>query len=377
MFAYPKLPGSYEENQQFLLAHFGLTDSSEAPFGQVFFFDGPATEETPHRSLSADSMLTITLSNEEKDSPWLLLALSVIARRYANSWPEMVRSCQWASDCWLLRLDDTDFSFLLKFFKEKWGTLCSHPVYQSISEKKVVYIANTFNTETKDGHKKFVTWIRWVTKELWEALAASPAEEISSETHAFKRTLHFVVNLLGNGELQIVNSDSENWSTEDWLLRAIFLTKNTPTVPSEIFSGMQSYTPGNDIIGPAGRGASSTRFVLGFDPFPSKFSSWGREGFIAHGLRVGFHTYVHPGAYIGKNVTIGHRVIIEAGAYVEDGATIKSGAYIGVGAYIGRNATIGTGAILTDAEPGQRPVVINDGTTLTDGTLRSPVKIHF
>ena len=367
MHTYPTLSGSYTENQQALLALFGLTSPSQAPFTRIPCFMA-YTEET-RKTWTPDPVHILTPESEEAESAWLCLALSVVALHHWGEWPEENQTNDFGEfRNWRCEIDENDIGFLSQFFAEAWETLRKqHPSIHNLIERGCLSLENRFDTETEDGLAQLTTWLRWIVEALWE----NRDSDCSTETDADVRALRLIVDLLGKGELRFIK-DTRTGETETWVLRAIRLIRNTGILPRQTHAVMTSYSPGNGIIGPAGRTTTSRHSSRGFTSFASKFSEWGAEHFQAQGLQVGFHTYVHPGAYIGRDVTIGNGVIIEAGAFISDGASISDQAYIGVGAYVGDNANIGIGVKLLDAKPGQSPVIIRNQVYLEPGIIIFP-----
>lgn len=365
MHSYPELTGSYAENQQGLLRALGLTSPSQAPFRRIPCFM-VYTEETT-QTWTPNLTYILTPESEEAESDWLCLAFSVVALHHWGEWPEMNRADE--RDCWCFFLDNEDLDFLSRFFAKTWETLRKqHPSIRNLLEDGRLYLENRFNTETEDGLARLITWLRWIIGNLW----SDQEKNCSTKTDADIRVLQLVIDLLGEGSVRVIEDGGFCWKVQTWLLQTIHLIRNTGILPRQTHTVMTSYSPGNRIIGPAGRTTTSRHSSRGFTSFAPKFDEWGAKHFQAQGLQVGFHTYVHPGAHIGNNVTIGHGTIIEAGAYIHDGVRIGSQSYVGVGTHIRSGANIGVGVRLLDAEPGRLPVVIEDGAILEAGTTVFP-----
>ena len=368
MHAYPALTGSYTENQQALLALFGLTSPSQAPFTRIPCFMA-YTEET-RKTWTPDPVHILTPESEEAESAWLCLALSVVALHHWGEWPEENQTNDFGEfRNWRCEIDENDIGFLSQFFAEAWETLRKqHPSIHNLIERGCLSLENRFDTETEDGLAQLTTWLRWIVEALWE----NRDSDCSTETDADVRALRLIVDLLGGGTLRVIENCDLTWRVWTWILQAIHLIRNTGILPRQTYAVMTSYSPGNGIMGPAGRATTSRHSSRGFTSFTPKFDEWGAEHFQAQGLQVGFHTYIHPGAYIGRDVAIGHNVVIEAGAFISDGASIGNQAYIGVGAYVGDNANIGIGVKLLDAEPRQSPVIIGNRVCLEPGVIIFP-----
>lgn len=365
---YPTFTDSYTKNQQALLRALGLTSPSQAPFRRIPCFM-VYTKETA-QTWTPSTTYILTPESEEAESDWLCLAFSVVALHHWDEWPEKDRvDCFDRFRNWQCEIDENDIGFLSQFFAEAWKTLYEqHPSIHNLLEGGRLYLENRFNTETEDGLDRLITWLRWIIESLW----SDQEKNCSTKTDADIRALRLIVDLLGEGSVRVIEDGGFCWKVQTWLLQAIHLTRNTGILPGQTHTVMTSYSPGNRIMGPAGRATTLGYSALGFIPFDPKFDKWDAKHFQAQGLQVGFHTYVHPGAHIGNNVTIGHGTIIEAGAYIHDGTHIGSQSYIGVGTHIGSRVNIGVSVRLLDAEPGRLPVVIEDGAILEAGTTVFP-----
>ncbi len=365
MHSYPELTGSYAENQQALLHVLGLTSPSRAPFRRIPCFM-VYTKETA-QTWTPNPTYILTPENEEAESDWLCLAFSVVALHHWGEWPDKDQiDCFDRFRNWKCEIGENDIRFLSQVCAETWETLREqHPSIRYLVEHKVLYFENHFDTETEDGLARLITWLRWIIKELWE----NRNNDCSTETDADVRALRLVVDLLGKGTLQVVIEHDLMWRVSTWILRAIHLIRNTEILPRKTYTVITNYSLKDGLISRDGYTPNSGRSSRGFTPFASKFEEWDVARLQAQGLQVGFHTYVHPGAYIGRDVTIGNGVVIEAGAFISDGASIGDQAYIGVGVYVGPGARIGIGVKLLGAEPEQLPIIIEDGAVLEVGVV--------
>ncbi len=325
MYVYPTFTDSYAQNRRALLDLFGLTDPSQAPFTQI-----PCLiTETSSRNLSC---YTLTPGNKDAESDWVCLALSVVALRRWGKWPTQPNYSGGFND-WQFEIDEEDIDFLSQFFAEAWETLQKqHPSICNLIECKSLYFKNCFDMVIEDGRARLITWLRWIVEALWK----NRDSDCSTETDADVRALQLIVDLLGEGTLRIIEDRNQTLGVRTWILQAIHLIKGTIVFPAP------------------------------------KFDKWIAEHFQARGLQVGFHTYIHPGAYVGKRVTIGHGVIVEAGAFIEDGASIGDQSYIGVGTYVGPNARIGINVKLLSPELGERPVIIGNQVRIEAGVIIFP-----
>jgi len=366
MHEYPRFNESYAENQQALLYVLGLNSPSQAPFRRIPCFM-VYTKETA-RTWTLNITYILTPESEEAESDWLCLALSVVALHHWGEWPEKDQiDCFGGFRNWKCEIGENDISFLSQFFAETWETLREqHPSIRNLLEGGCLYLENRFDTETEDGLARLITWLHWIVEALWE----NQGRDYFSETDANVRALRLVVDLLGKGELKVV--ENRTWLVETWILRTIHLIRNTEILPRQAHTVMTNYSLTSSVTGVCGPIEMRVYTSRGFTPFASKFSEWGAEHFRAQGLHVGFHTYVHLGAYIGRDVTIGNGVIIEAGAFISDGASISDQAYIGVGVYVEPGAHIGIGVKLLDAKPGESPVVIGNRVCLEPGVIIFP-----
>ena len=367
MHAYPILPGSYTENQQALLALLGLTDPSQAPFARIpsFMMYTPETA----RDWSPDPTYILTPESEEAESAWLCLAFSVVALHHWGEWPERAQpDCFGRLEEWRCEIDDEDIGFLSQFFAEAWETLREqHPSIRNLVERGCLFLENRFDMETEDGLVRLTTWLRWIIEALWE----NQDSGCSTETDADVRALRLIINLLGEGTLRVIENCDLTLRIRTWILQAIHLIRNTGILPRQTYAVMTNSSMVNTtgILGLIEIREYASR---GFISFAPKFDKWGAEHFQAQGLQVGFYTYVHPGAYIGRDVTIGHGVVIEAGAFIGDGTSIGDQAHIGVGAYVEPGAHIGIGVKLHGAEPGLSPVIIGNRVYLEPGVIIFP-----
>ena len=366
MHDYPRFNESYAENQQALLYVLGLNSPSQAPFRRIPCFMVYTKETAQTWTLNITYILTP--ESEEAESDWLCLALSVVALHHWGEWPEKDQiDCFGGFRNWKCEIGENDISFLSQFFAETWETLREqHPSIRNLLEGGCLYLENRFNTETEDGLARLITWLRWIIKELW----GNQNNDCSTETDADVRALRLVVDLLGKGELKVV--ENRTWLVETWVLRAIHLIRNTGILPRQTHTVMTNCSLTSSVTGVCGPIEMRVYTSRGYTPFAPKFDEWGAERFQAQGLQVGFYTYVHPGAYIGRNVTIGNGVIIEVGAFISDGASIGDQAYIGVGACVEPGARIGIGVKLLDAKPGQSPVLIENQVCLEPGVIIFP-----
>jgi hypothetical protein len=125
-----------------------------------------------------------------------------------------------------------------------------HPSIHNLLEGGRLYLENRFNTETEDGLDRLITWLRWIIESLW----SDQEKNCSTKTDADIRALRLIVDLLGEGSVQ---GSSKMigfcWKVQTWLLQAIHLTRNTGILPGQTHTVMTSYSPGNRIMGPAGR----------------------------------------------------------------------------------------------------------------------------
>ena len=361
MHSYPELTGSYAENQRGLLRALGLNSPSQAPFRQIQSF---WSSEYRAFLLSSDG-------SEREDLAWLRLAFSVIALHHWGEWPEINQSREPGNltdkGWWRISFfDEPDLRFLSEFFAETWETLCKqHPSIRNLAIHKVLYFENRFDTETEDGLERLTTWLRWIVEALWE----NQGRGCFTETDADVRALRLVVDLLGKGRIQVVKDlFGLQWRVNEWLLQAIHLILVT-RFPARRTTVMKSSC--GSLIG----SRSVDRETVVWTPeglihFESRYDKWGDQG--EQCLWVGVYTYVHPGAYIGRDVTIGHGTYVSNGAHIDDGAHIGEGTRIGAGVYVGIDARIDNNVLLHGAEPGQSPIIIDDQAHIESGVIVFP-----
>ena len=153
-----------------------------------------------------------------------------------------------------------------------------------------------------------------------------------------------VIDLLDMGELRVAErssdqgSDGQNWTTHQWLKKAVLLSFRLED-NAFIKGGYTNY----------------------YDKVPSKFADFNSTDFREGGFRVVPPAAVRKGSYIGKNVVL-MPSYVNIGAYVGEGTMVDTWATVGSCAQIGKNVHlsggVGIGGVL---EPIQaNPTIIGD-----------------
>ena len=151
-----------------------------------------------------------------------------------------------------------------------------------------------------------------------------------------------VIAALDRGELRVATREAGEWTTHQWIKKAVLLSFRLAD---------------NAPIGIAGPQAPF-RF---YDKVPTKFAGFDEAAFAGAGVRVVPPAVARRGAYIGRNVVL-MPSYVNIGAYVDDGTMVDTWATVGSCAQIGRNVHlsggVGIGGVL---EPLQaNPTIIED-----------------
>jgi 2,3,4,5-tetrahydropyridine-2-carboxylate N-succinyltransferase len=147
-----------------------------------------------------------------------------------------------------------------------------------------------------------------------------------------------VLNQLDQGKLRVAEKIAGNWTTHQWLKKAVLL----------------SFRLADNRIMQSGE-------LRYFDKVESKFASYDQEHFARGGFRVVPPAVARHGAYVGKNVVL-MPSYVNIGAYVDEGTMVDTWATVGSCAQIGKNVHlsggVGIGGVL---EPLQaNPTIIED-----------------
>ena len=179
----------------------------------------------------------------------------------------------------------------------------------------------------------------------WEA-----RDTLTPDTRGEAReAVEVALALLDSGEARVAEKVDGEWSTNQWLKKAVLLS-------------FRLYA--NHLMGSFGREAHG-RAVGQPGPFwdkvPTKFEGWDEARFQAAGLRAVPGCVARRGAYIAKNVVL-MPSFVNIGAYVDEGTMVDTWTTVGSCAQIGKHCHlsggVGIGGVL---EPLQaNPTIIED-----------------
>lgn len=160
----------------------------------------------------------------------------------------------------------------------------------------------------------------------------------SSYPDGLKDAIGSVMHLLDSGRLRVCEKVDGEWTTHQWIKKAVLL----------------SFRLSNNHVSAAGP-------MHFYDKVPLKFENYTPAEFATHGFRVVPPATVRKGAYIGKNAVL-MPSYVNVGAYIDEGTMVDTWATVGSCAQIGKNVHlsggVGIGGVL---EPIQaNPVIIED-----------------
>ncbi|MFN7985161.1 MAG: 2,3,4,5-tetrahydropyridine-2,6-dicarboxylate N-succinyltransferase [Vicinamibacterales bacterium] len=152
--------------------------------------------------------------------------------------------------------------------------------------------------------------------------------------------LDTVLDGLNRGTLRVAEKIDGEWTTHQWIKKAVLLFFRTHD---------------NALV--AGSGG-----VNWFDKVPLRFDGYGDAAFREGGYRVVPPAVARAGSFIGRNVVL-MPSYVNIGAYVDEGTMVDTWATVGSCAQIGKNVHlsggVGIGGVL---EPLQaNPTIIEDG----------------
>jgi 2,3,4,5-tetrahydropyridine-2-carboxylate N-succinyltransferase len=177
--------------------------------------------------------------------------------------------------------------------------------------------------------------LQQIVDQAWETRADINPRSASTE---LRQAIEEVIAGLDSGRLRVAEKIDGQWSTHQWLKKAVLLSfrleDNVPVA------------------------AGALQF---FDKVPTKFSGWTADDFAAGGFRVVPPAVARRGAYISRNVVL-MPSYVNIGAWVGEGTMVDTWATVGSCAQIGRNVHlsggVGIGGVL---EPIQaNPTIIED-----------------
>ena len=171
--------------------------------------------------------------------------------------------------------------------------------------------------------------------------AFADRERIGFETKGEVRdAVEAALGLLDRGEVRVAEKTAEEWTTHQWLKKAVLLSFRLNDMG--VIEG-----------GPGG--------ATWWDKVPSKFAGWDAARFREAGFRAVPGCIVRRSAYIAPGVVL-MPSFVNLGAYVDRGTMVDTWATVGSCAQIGKNCHIsggaGIGGVLEPLQAG--PVVIED-----------------
>jgi 2,3,4,5-tetrahydropyridine-2-carboxylate N-succinyltransferase len=177
--------------------------------------------------------------------------------------------------------------------------------------------------------------LKAVIEEAWER-----RESLGGDDLEVKKAVEAAISLLDSGEARVAEKDSDGWTVNQWLKKAVLLSFRL--TPMEAIPG-----------GPGG--------AHWWDKVPSKFAEWGPNRFAGAGFRAVPGAIVRRGAFVGKGAVL-MPSFVNIGAYVGENTMVDTWATVGSCAQIGSNVHIsggtGIGGVLEPLQAG--PVIIED-----------------
>lgn len=164
--------------------------------------------------------------------------------------------------------------------------------------------------------------------------------ELSTDHIVLKEKIDDIINQIDSGKLRVCEKINGEWSTHQWIKKAILLSFRLN--PNQILS--------------SGPNESSW-----FDKVPLKFQTWTQDHFESAKIRAVPGSIVRKGAFIGPDVVL-MPSFVNIGAYIGSNTLVDTWATIGSCAQIGSNCHISGGAGIGGVlEPLQaNPVIIED-----------------
>ena len=152
------------------------------------------------------------------------------------------------------------------------------------------------------------------------------------------KAVNEVIQELNAGRLRVAEKIDGQWTTHQWIKKAVLLYFRTHD---------------NEVIPASGR--------AWFDKVPLRFGDYDDAKFREGGFRVVPPATVRTGAYIGRNVVL-MPSYVNIGAFVDDGTMVDTWATVGSCAQIGKNVHLSGGAGIGGVlEPLQaNPTIIED-----------------
>jgi 2,3,4,5-tetrahydropyridine-2-carboxylate N-succinyltransferase len=170
----------------------------------------------------------------------------------------------------------------------------------------------------------------WEQREKLDASSAEPIRDAVADA----------LTLLDRGELRVAEKIDGQWTTHQWLKKAVLLSFRLN--PMETIPG-----------GPGG--------ANWWDKVPSKFHGWGDVEFSRAGFRAVPGAIVRRSAYIAPGAIL-MPSFVNLGAYVDSGTMVDTWVTVGSCAQIGKNVHlsggVGIGGVLEPLQAG--PTIIED-----------------
>ena len=182
-----------------------------------------------------------------------------------------------------------------------------------------------------------------IIEEAWEARATiSP----SGAPDSLKDAVESAIADLDRGALRVAEKISGQWTTHQWLKKAVLLSFRLSD---------------NGVICASDQSSETGAYPRYYDKVASKFAGWSASQFSAAGFRVVPSAVARRGAFLAKNVIL-MPSFVNIGAYVGEATMVDTWATVGSCAQIGKNVHlsggVGIGGVL---EPVQaNPTIIED-----------------
>ena len=162
-----------------------------------------------------------------------------------------------------------------------------------------------------------------------------------------RESVEEAIDFLDSGQLRVATrSDAGEWTTHQWLKKAVLLSFRLQ---------------GNTLMGGSGGLNHEPGTGPWWDKVPSKFGDWTHEQFGEAGFRAVPGSIVLRGAHIARNVVL-MPSFVNIGAYVGEASMVDTWATVGSCAQIGRNVHLsggaGIGGVLEPLQAG--PTIIED-----------------
>lgn len=173
-----------------------------------------------------------------------------------------------------------------------------------------------------------------VIEDLWERRSELTPHGDQEKIHSIEQ----ILCELDNGHLRVAEKIDGQWTTHQWVKKAVLLYFRTHD---------------NERMK-----AGTTRY---YDKVPTKFEDYSKEDFRQGGFRVVPPAIARHGAFLAKNVVL-MPSYVNIGAYVDENTMVDTWATVGSCAQIGKNVHlsggVGIGGVL---EPLQaNPTIIED-----------------